>query len=50
MPTCWIMAGPNGAGTTTFALEYLPQVAHCSRFINADLIPPACRLWHQSAS
>lgn len=38
MPTCWIIAGPNGAGKTTFALKYLLQVAHCTRFINADLI------------
>ncbi len=38
MPTCWIIAGPNGCGKTTFALEYLPQVAGCTRFINADLI------------
>lgn len=37
-PTCWIIAGPDGAGKTTFALEYLPTVAGCSRFINADLI------------
>ena len=33
-----VIAGPNGAGKTAFALEYLPQVAHCSRFVNADLI------------
>ena len=33
-----IIAGPIGAGKTTFALEYLPQVAQCSRFVNADLI------------
>ena len=38
MPTCWIIAGPNGSGKTTFALEYLPQIADCSHFINADLI------------
>jgi predicted ABC-type ATPase len=38
MPTCWIIAGPNGSGKTTFALQYLPQIAQCSRFINADLI------------
>jgi len=38
MPTCWIIAGHNGAGKTTFALEYLPQVVHCDYFINADLI------------
>jgi len=37
MPTCWIIAGSNGAGKTTFALEYLPQAA-CQHFINADLI------------
>ncbi len=34
----YIIAGPNGSGKTTFALEYLPQVAGCTRFINADLI------------
>jgi predicted ABC-type ATPase len=38
VPTCWIIAGHNGAGKTTFALEYLPQVVHCDHFINADLI------------
>ena len=38
MPKCWIIAGHNGAGKTTFALEYLPQVAHCEHYINADLI------------
>ncbi|MEJ2423311.1 MAG: zeta toxin family protein [Candidatus Thiodiazotropha sp.] len=37
-PTCWIIAGPNGSGKTTFALEYLPQVVGCTHFINADLI------------
>jgi predicted ABC-type ATPase len=38
MPTCWIIAGPNGSGKTTFALQYLPKVALCRNFINADLI------------
>jgi predicted ABC-type ATPase len=38
MPICWIIAGPNGSGKTTFALQYLPQIAQCNRFINADLI------------
>ena len=38
MPTCWIISGRNGAGKTTFALNYLPSVAKCSRFVNADLI------------
>lgn len=37
-PTCWIIAGPNGVGKTTFALDYLPEVAVCEHFINADLI------------
>jgi len=37
-PTCWIIAGHNGAGKTTFALKYLPEIAHCSTFVNADLI------------
>lgn len=37
-PTCWIITGPDGAGKTTFALEYLPQVAGCQVFVNADLI------------
>jgi predicted ABC-type ATPase len=37
-PTLWIIAGPHGAGKTTFALDYLPQVADCQDFINADLI------------
>lgn len=38
MPTCWIIAGVNGAGKTTFALEYMSKVVHCTHFINADLI------------
>ncbi len=33
-----LIAGPNGAGKTTFARSFLPQEAHCPRFINADLI------------
>lgn len=37
-PTCWIIAGPNGSGKTTFALQYLPQVANCRIFVNADAI------------
>jgi hypothetical protein len=37
-PTIIILAGPNGAGTTTFARSFLPQEANCLRFINADLI------------
>jgi predicted ABC-type ATPase len=37
-PTCFIIAGPNGGGKTTFALRYLPQIAGCRNFVNADLI------------
>lgn len=33
-----IIGGPNGAGKTTFARAFLPEEAHCPRFINADLI------------
>ena len=37
-PVCRIIAGPNGAGETTFALKYLPLEAPGSAFVNADLI------------
>ncbi|MCD4831037.1 MAG: zeta toxin family protein [Anaerohalosphaeraceae bacterium] len=37
-PICYIIAGPNGSGKTTFALEYLPEIAGCRNFVNADLI------------
>ena len=33
-----IIAGPNGSGKTTFALEFLPNEADCPNFINADLL------------
>jgi predicted ABC-type ATPase len=33
-----IIAGPHGAGKTTFAREFLPREAGCPDFINADLI------------
>ena len=35
---CYIIAGPNGSGKTTFASEYLPVEVGCINFINADLI------------
>ncbi len=35
---CWIIARPNGAGNTTFALEYLPRTSGRKTFVNADLI------------
>lgn len=34
----YVIAGSNGAGKTTFAREFLPDYAHCLRFINPDLI------------
>lgn len=33
-----IIGGPDGAGKTTFAREYLLKEAHCPDFINVDLI------------
>lgn len=38
MPECYIIAGSNGAGKTTFAREFLPRYANCMNFINPDLI------------
>lgn len=37
-PRCIVIAGANGAGKTTFALEYLPNEARILNFVNADLI------------
>jgi predicted ABC-type ATPase len=37
-PVVYVIAGPNGAGETTFASEYLPDFVHCREFLNADLI------------
>jgi len=34
----YVIGGSNGAGKTTFAREFLPDYAHCLRFINPDLI------------
>jgi predicted ABC-type ATPase len=33
-----ILAGPNGAGRTTFAREFLVREVSCPAFLNADLI------------
>lgn len=33
-----IIAGPKGAGKSTFAKEFLPHEAECPEFVNADLI------------
>ena len=35
---CYIVAGSNGAGKTTFATRFLPHYADCVNFINPDLI------------
>lgn len=37
-PQVYIIAGPNGSGKTTFAMEFLPKYANCPTFINADTI------------
>src|SRR5215471_6252023 len=37
-PTVYIIAGPHGAGKTTFASEFLPDFVQCREFLNADLI------------
>ena len=34
----YVIAGPNGSGKTTFAKMFLPDYAHCTNFVNADLI------------
>lgn len=38
MAILYIIAGPNGAGKTTAAKTLVPEVFHCSIFINADEI------------
>jgi len=37
-PTCYIIAGPNGVGKTTFAQKFLPRYVGTREFVNADLI------------
>lgn len=33
-----IIAGPHGAGKTTFAMEFLANEADCHLFVNTDLV------------
>jgi predicted ABC-type ATPase len=37
-PNCYVVAGSNGAGKSTFAQDFLPDFAHCENLINPDLI------------
>ena len=37
-PACHIVAGANGSGKSTFALNFLPRYAACLEFVNPDLI------------
>jgi predicted ABC-type ATPase len=34
----YIILGPNRAGKTKFAREFLPNYAHCPNFVHADMI------------
>ena len=36
--TIYLIAGCNGAGKTTFAMEFLPKEVKCLRYLNADEI------------
>src|SRR5512139_673533 len=40
-PNCYIIAGPNGVGKTTFATKFLPIYVGCRNFINPDLLARA---------
>ena len=37
-PNLYIIAGPNGAGKTTASYNLLPEMLHCTNFVNADEI------------
>ena len=37
-PNLYIIAGPNGAGKTTASYNVLPDLLHCTNFVNADEI------------
>jgi predicted ABC-type ATPase len=37
-PTVYVIAGPHGAGKTTFATEFLPDFVNCREFLNAETI------------
>ena len=45
-----ITAGPDGAGKTTFATEFLPNEANCPNFVNADLIAAGVNPFRPSRS
>jgi predicted ABC-type ATPase len=46
----YVIAGSNGAGKTTFAREFLPDYAHCLRFVNPDLIAAGLSPFDPSAA
>lgn len=37
-PQCWIVAGPNGVGKTTYAFRHIKAVSGSTRFVNLDEI------------
>jgi predicted ABC-type ATPase len=45
-----IIAGSNGSGKTTFALEFLPKEAGCPVFVNADLIAAGVSPFERAAA
>ena len=50
-PTIHLIGGCNGAGKTTFAMEFLPKEVHCLQFLNADLIASGLSpLWPQAGA
>src|SRR5678815_1982333 len=49
-PTIYLIAGCNGAGKTTFAMEFLPKEVKCLRFLNADEIARGLSPLQPSAS
>ncbi|MDZ7898047.1 MAG: zeta toxin family protein [Arcicella sp.] len=45
-PNLYIIAGCNGAGKTTASLTILPEILHCSEFVNADAIAAGLSPFH----
>jgi len=49
-PTIYLIASCNGAGKTTFAIEFLPKEVKCLCFLNADEIARGLSPFKPSAS